>query len=93
MGPVRKEVEGREEWRVGVEVARWRYNFSFVAEEIKVEKLLKWEGEERRTEGNPARWPLSETGLLADTSRYGPQIQMIEGSTDPKTEDRWGKLM
>jgi hypothetical protein len=78
---------------VWVEVARWRYNFSFVAEEIKVEKLLKWEGEERRIEGNPAWWPLSKTGLLADTSRYGPQIQTIEVITGPKTEDRWGKLM
>jgi hypothetical protein len=78
---------------VGVEVARGRYNFSFVTEEIKVEKWLKWEGEERRTEGNPARWPLSKTGLLPDTSRYGPQIQTIEGSTDLKTEDKWRKLM
>jgi hypothetical protein len=25
-------------------------------------------GEERRKEGNPARWPLSKTGLLADMS-------------------------
>jgi hypothetical protein len=25
-------------------------------------------GEERRKEGNLARWPLSKTGLLADTS-------------------------
>jgi hypothetical protein len=93
MGPVRREVEGREGWRVGAEVARWRYNFSFVGEEIQVEKWLTREGEERRTEGNPARWPLSKTGLLADTSRYGPQIQKIEGSIDLKTEDKWGKLM
>jgi hypothetical protein len=40
---------------VGAEVARRCYNFPFVAEEIKVEKWLKWEGEERRTEGSPAR--------------------------------------
>jgi hypothetical protein len=40
-------------------------------------------GEERRKEGNPARWPLSKTGLLADTSRYGPQIQTKNGRTDP----------
>jgi hypothetical protein len=93
MGPVRREAEGREGWRAGAEVARRCYNFSFVAEEIKVEKWLTWEGEERRTEGSPARWPLSKTGLLADTSRYGPQIQKIEGSTDLKTEDKWGKLM
>jgi hypothetical protein len=31
-------------------------------------------GEERRKEGNLARWPLSKTGLLADTSQYGLQI-------------------
>jgi hypothetical protein len=40
-------------------------------------------GEEWRKEGNPARWPLSKTGLLADTSRYGPQIQKKNGRTDP----------
>jgi hypothetical protein len=50
-------------------------------------------GEERRKEGNPARWPLSKTGLLADTSRYGPQIQKKNGSTDPITEDQWRKPM
>jgi hypothetical protein len=74
-------------------VAQRRYNFPFVAEEIKVEKRLKQEGEERRTEVSPARWPLSKTGLLADTSRYGLQIQKIERNTDLKTEDKWGKLM
>jgi hypothetical protein len=74
-------------------MARRHYNFSFVTEETKAEKWLTWDGEERRTEGNPARWPLSKTGLLADTSRYGPQIQKIEGNTDLKTEDKWGKLM
>jgi hypothetical protein len=74
-------------------VAWWRYNFSFVADDIKVEKWVTWEGEERRIEGNLARWPLSRTGLLADTSRYGPQIQKIEGGTDPKTEDKWRKPM
>jgi hypothetical protein len=50
-------------------------------------------GEERRKEGNPARWPLSKTGLLADTSRYGPQIQKKNGRTDPITEDQWRKPM
>jgi hypothetical protein len=40
-------------------------------------------GEDRRKEGNPARWPLSKTGLLADTSRYGLQIQKKNGRTDP----------
>jgi hypothetical protein len=48
-------------------------------------------GEERRKEGNPAWWPLSKTGLLADTSRYGPQIQKKDGGTDPTTEDKWGE--
>jgi hypothetical protein len=81
-------VVGREEWSVGAEVAQWRYKFSFVAEEIKVEKWLTWEGEERRTEGNPARWPLSKTGLLADTSRYGPQIPKNNGWTDLSTEEK-----
>jgi hypothetical protein len=74
-------------------VAWRRYNFSFVAEEIKVEKWLTGEGEQTNTHANPARRPLSKTGLLADTSRYGPQIQKIKGSTDLKTEDKWGKLM
>jgi hypothetical protein len=78
---------------VGAEVARRCYNFPFVAEEIKMEQWLKWEGEGRRTEGSPAQWPLSKTGLLADTSRYGPQIQKIERNTDLKTEDMWRKLM
>jgi hypothetical protein len=50
-------------------------------------------GAERRKEGNPARWPLSKTGLLADTSRYGPQIQKKNGRTDPTTEDKWRKPM
>jgi LAS superfamily LD-carboxypeptidase LdcB len=50
-------------------------------------------GEERRKEGNPARWPLSKTGLLADMSRYRPQIQKKNGGTDPTTEDKWGKPM
>jgi hypothetical protein len=68
---------------VGAEVAWQRYNLSFVVEEIKAEKWLKMEGEERRTEGNPAWWPLSKTGLLADKSRYGPQIQKKKGRTDP----------
>jgi hypothetical protein len=76
-----------------VEVARWRYNLPFVVKETKSEKWLTMEGEERRTEGNPARWPLSKTGLLADTSRYGPQIQKNKGGTDLKTEDKWGKPM
>jgi hypothetical protein len=67
--------------------------FIFVAEAIKVEKWLTWEGEVRRTEGNPARWPVSKTGLLADTSRNGPQIQKVERNTDLKTKDKWGKLM
>jgi hypothetical protein len=48
-------------------------------------------GEERRKEGNPVRWPLSKTGLLADTLRYGPQIQKKNGGTDPTTEDKWRK--
>jgi hypothetical protein len=52
---------------VGAEVAQWRYNFSFVGEEIKAAKWLKKKkkmgGEGRRTEGNdPAWWPLSEHG-------------------------------
>jgi hypothetical protein len=34
-------VEGREGWRVGVEVAQGYYNFSFVMEEITVEKWIK----------------------------------------------------
>jgi hypothetical protein len=55
IGPVRREVEGREGRRVGAEVAWQYYNLSFVAEEIKAEKWFKMEGEERRTEGNPAR--------------------------------------
>jgi hypothetical protein len=55
MGPVRREVEGRQGWGEGAEVAWWRYNLSFVVEEIKAEQWLKMEGEERRTEGNPAR--------------------------------------
>jgi hypothetical protein len=55
MGPVRSEAEGREEWRLGAEVARRCYNFSFVMEAIKAEKRLTMEGEERRTKGNPAR--------------------------------------
>jgi hypothetical protein len=76
---------------VGAEVAGQYYNLSFVVEEIKAEKWFKMEGEERRTEGNPARWPLSKTGLLADTSRYGPQIQKNKGGTDLITEDKWGK--
>jgi hypothetical protein len=50
-------------------------------------------GEERRKEGNPAQWPLSKTGLLADTSRYGPQIQKKNRGTDPTTKDKWGKPM
>jgi hypothetical protein len=62
-------------------------------EEIKVEKWVTMEGEERMTEGNLARWPLSKTGLLADTSRYGPQIQKIKGGPDPKTKDKWRKPM
>jgi hypothetical protein len=41
------------------------------------------EGEERKTEGNTALWPQSKTGLLADTSRYGPQIQKKNGRTEP----------
>jgi hypothetical protein len=86
-------VEGREGWRAGAEVAQQRYNLSFVAEEIKAEKWVTMEGEERRTEGNPARWPLSKTGLFADTSRYGPQIQKIKGGIDPKTKDKWRKPM
>jgi hypothetical protein len=74
-------------------VAQLRYNLSFVAEEIKVEKWVTMEGEERRTEGNPARWPVSKTGLLADMSRYGPQIQKNKGGTDLKTEDKLRKPM
>jgi hypothetical protein len=74
-------------------VARQRYNLSFVVEEIKAEKWVTMEGEERRTEGNLARWPLSKTGLLADTARYGPQIEKIKGGTDPNTEDKWRKPM
>jgi hypothetical protein len=93
MGPGRKEVEGREWGRAGAEVAQRRYDLSLVAEEIKVEKWVTMEGEERRTEGNPARWPLRKTGLLADTSRYGPQIQKNIGGTDLITEDKWGKPM
>jgi hypothetical protein len=50
-------------------------------------------GEERRKEGNPARWPLNKTGLLADTSRYGPQMQKKNGRTDPISEDKWRKPM
>jgi hypothetical protein len=68
---------------VGAEVARQCYNLSFVAEEIKAEKWVTMEGEERRTEGSLARWPLSRTGLLADTPRYGPQIQKKHGRTEP----------
>jgi hypothetical protein len=34
-------VDGIEGWRVGAEVAQGYYNFSFVAEEIKVEKGIK----------------------------------------------------
>jgi hypothetical protein len=56
------EVEGREGWRARVEVAWWHYNLSFVVEEITAEKWLTIEGEERRKEGNLARWPLSKTG-------------------------------
>jgi hypothetical protein len=93
MGSVSREAEPREGWRAGAEVARRRYNLSFVVQEIKAEKWLTMEGEERRTEGNPARWPLSKTGLLADTSRYGPQIQKKNGRTDPITEDKWRKQM
>jgi hypothetical protein len=74
-------------------VAQWRYNFSFVVEEIKAEKWVTREGEERRTEGNPARWPLSNTGLLADTSRYGLQIEKKNMRTDPITKDKWRKPM
>jgi hypothetical protein len=33
---------------VGVEVAWWYYNFSFIGEEIKAEKWLKIGGEGRR---------------------------------------------
>jgi hypothetical protein len=68
---------------LGAEGAQRRYNLSFVAEEIKAEKWIPMEGEERRTEGNPARGPLSKTGLLADTSRYGLQIQNNNQRTDP----------
>jgi hypothetical protein len=78
---------------VGAEVARQHYNLSFVAEEIKAEKWVTMEGEEMRTEGNPARWPLSKTGLLADMLRYGPQIQKNKGGTDLKNEDKWRKPM
>jgi hypothetical protein len=50
------ERKEREVWRGGAEVARWRYNFSFVVEEIKAEKRLKMGGEGRRKWGNdPAR--------------------------------------
>jgi hypothetical protein len=49
--------------------------------------------EERRKEGNPARWPLSNTGLLADMSWSGPQIQKKNGRTNPITEDKWRKAM
>jgi hypothetical protein len=45
------------------------------------------DGEERRKEGNLVRWPLSKTGLLADMSQYGPQIQKKNGGTDSITED------
>jgi hypothetical protein len=93
MGPVRREVEGREGWRAGAEVARRHYNLSFVAEEIKAEKWVTMDEEERRTEGNPARWLVSKTGLLADTSRYGPQMQKNKEGTDIKTEDKWRKPM
>jgi hypothetical protein len=48
-------------------------------------------GEERRIEVNPVWWPLSKTGLLADTSRYGLQIQKIKGGIDLKTKDKWRK--
>jgi hypothetical protein len=91
MGPVQRAVEGREEWSSGAEVARRWYNISFVVEEITAEKWVTMDGEERRTEGSLSWWPLSKTGLLADTSRYGPQIQKIKGGTDPKTEDKWRK--
>jgi hypothetical protein len=81
-------------WRREVRpvVPEWA-NLSFVVEEIKAEKWLKMEGEERRTEGNLVRWPLSKTGLLANTSRYGPHIQKDKGGTDLITEDKWGKPM
>jgi hypothetical protein len=35
-------------------------------EEIKAEKWVTMEGEERSTVGSLARWPLSRIGLLAD---------------------------
>jgi hypothetical protein len=47
---------------VGAEVARWRYNLSFVAEEIKADNLDKLEGEGRRKEGSLAWQPLSKQG-------------------------------
>jgi hypothetical protein len=59
-------VEQRAGWRVGVEVAQQYYNLSFIMEEIKAEIWVTMEGEERRTEGNQAQWPLRKTGLLAD---------------------------
>jgi hypothetical protein len=83
MGPVQREVEGREGWRVGVEMGWWYYNISFVMEEIKVEKWVTMEGEERRIEGSLPWWPLSKTGLLADMSRYGPWILKKNGQIDP----------
>jgi hypothetical protein len=50
--PVTRERKEREVWRGGAEVARWRYNFSFVVDEIKAEKQLKIGGEGRRKWGN-----------------------------------------
>jgi hypothetical protein len=78
---------------VGAEVAWRHYNLCFVVEEIKVEKWVTMEGEERRIEGNLAWWPLSKTRLLADMSQYGLQIQKNKGGTDLKTEDKWRKPM
>jgi hypothetical protein len=54
MGLVWREVEGREGWRVGVVVAQGHYNFSFVMEEIKVEKCIK-HGKGKREKKNGTR--------------------------------------
>jgi hypothetical protein len=45
---VTQERKEREVWRGGAEVAQWRYNISYVVEEIKVKQWLKMGGERRR---------------------------------------------
>jgi hypothetical protein len=55
---VRREVEGREGWRAEAQVARRRYNLTFVVEEIKAEKWFKkWKGKRGGQRGTRHRGP------------------------------------